>query len=286
MLQVLTTVKEMRAYVDRVRGEGKRIGLVPTMGALHAGHLTLMRQAKQVCDVVIASIFVNPTQFGPQEDYEQYPRVPENDRAKAATAGVDVIFQPEAGEIYPAGYATYVEVGGITEKLCGLSRPGHFRGVATVVCKLFHIVRPDRAFFGQKDAQQTLVIRRMARDLHMDVAVDVLPIVREEDGLALSSRNVYLSPQERTAARVLYRSLGTAEAAVREGERNVTKLLGLIQSELARESLARIEYAEIYGYPELNPIQELQDKALVALAVWFGSTRLIDNTILEVAACS
>jgi pantoate--beta-alanine ligase len=279
-MEVIQTIEAMRAFTAQARRNGKRIGLVPTMGALHEGHLTLMRRARTTCDVVVASIFVNPTQFGPNEDFTLYPRPLENDCRQAESADVAAIFNPTPSEMYPAGYATYVNVGGITAKLCGLSRPGHFQGVATVVTKLLNIVQPDFAFFGQKDAQQCLVIEQMASDLNMAVKIVMIPIVRNADGLALSSRNIYLSPEERTAALVLSRSLRLATQAVQNGERNLNEIRNLVWQEITAEPLAIIDYAEIYRYPDLQAVDTLQDKALLALAVKIGKTRLIDNTIL------
>ncbi|SDF81830.1 Pantothenate synthetase [Sporomusa acidovorans DSM 3132] len=281
MMRLIETIQEMRAFVTAARAAGKTIALVPTMGALHDGHLSLMRQAKAQCDIVIASVFVNPTQFGPNEDLQCYPRDLAGDSEKASRVGVDVIFHPTVAEMYPNGYASFVSVEKITDKLCGLSRPGHFRGVATVVSKLFNIVQPDKAFFGQKDAQQVLVIQQMIRDLDFNVQLEMVPIVREEDGLAMSSRNRYLSAQERSAALVLSQSLSLAQQLVREGERDIAKIRTAVVKRIAEQPLANIDYVEIYNYPELEPVSTLSTQALVALAVRFGSTRLIDNAILE-----
>lgn len=281
-MKIIETVKEMRDFVKQANKQGKTIALVPTMGSLHEGHLTLMRKAKEACDIVVASIFVNPTQFGPNEDFDKYPRDLTGDSQAAASAGVEVIFHPTAREMYPAGYASFVEIEGITEKLCGLSRPGHFRGVATVVNKLFNIIQPDKAFFGQKDAQQVLVLQRMAADFNINVSIEVVPIVREADGLAMSSRNAFLSVEERQAALVLSRSLKLAEKLVAQGERNIETIRSKVMEEIGTEKLAECDYAEIFNYPALEEISALRDKALLALAVRIGSTRLIDNTILEV----
>lgn len=281
-MQIIKTIQEMRNFVDAVRKTGKSIGLVPTMGALHDGHLALMRRAKGQCDVVVASIFVNPTQFGPQEDLTCYPRDLAGDSEKASRVGVDAVFHPTVTEMYPDGYSSYVYVEGITDKLCGLSRPGHFRGVTTVVSKLFNIVQPDKAFFGQKDAQQILVIKRMVRDLNMNVQLEMVPIVREDDGLAMSSRNRYLSVEERSAALVLSQSLFLAQKLVQAGEREITKIRAEVANCIAEQPLANIDYVEIYSYPDLATVSTLETKALLALAVRFGITRLIDNTILEV----
>jgi len=280
-MQVIETIQEMRAFVNAARNQRKSIALVPTMGALHEGHLTLMRWAKAQCDIVITSIFVNPTQFGPQEDLACYPRDLAGDSEKASSVGVDVIFHPTIAEMYPNRYASYVHVEELTDKLCGLSRPGHFRGVTTVVSKLFNIVQPDKAFFGQKDAQQVLVIDQMVRDLNMNVQLEMVPIVREDNGLAMSSRNRYLSAEERSAAMVLSQSLSLAEQLVRGGERDIAKIRAAVVSAITEQPLANLDYVEIYNYPELESASILATKALLALAVRFGTTRLIDNTILE-----
>lgn len=280
-MRTIETIEEMRLFVKEAKAKGLSIGLVPTMGSLHEGHLTLMRQAKKQCDVVVASIFVNPVQFGPNEDFDKYPRDLAGDSARAGTAGIDAIFHPLAKEMYPAGYSSFVEVDGITQKLCGLSRPGHFRGVATVVTKLFNIVQPDRAFFGQKDAQQVLVLKRMASDLNMNVAIEIVPIVREADGLAMSSRNAFLSDEERKAALVLSRSLRLAQQLVAGGDKNIKSIRRQVITEIQSEKLAQIDYVEIYSYPALETRDDITGKALLALAVRIGSTRLIDNIILE-----
>lgn len=279
---ICRTVGEIREFVRKARALGKSIGFVPTMGYFHEGHLTLMREARKECDVVVVSLFVNPLQFGPKEDFAEYPRNFERDVSMARAEGVDAIFAPDEREMYPPGFCTYVEVEGLTRGLCGRSRPGHFRGVTTVVSKLFNIVQPDRAYFGQKDAQQLLVVRRMVEDLNMPLEVVAVPIVREPDGLAMSSRNVYLSPEQRRAATVLYRSLVAAEKAVAGGERDVEKIRALVVDMIRSEPLAEIDYVEILSWPELKEISRLDGKALLALAVKFGRTRLIDNTVLEV----
>jgi pantoate--beta-alanine ligase len=281
-MYVCHTIAEIREYVRQAGERGLVIGLVPTMGYLHEGHLELMRRAKDQCGVVVVSIFVNPLQFGPREDYAEYPRDLERDVRLAGGAGADVIFNPAAEEMYPEGYCTYVDLGDLTDKLCGRSRPGHFRGVATVVAKLFNIVRPDYAYFGQKDAQQVLVIRQMAADLDMDLEIVTVPTVREPDGLAMSSRNVYLSPAERQAATVLFHSLEMAGREVAAGERDAAKLHRMVMEMIKSEPLAEIDYVEIYGYPGLAPVAVLDGAALLAVAVKFGRTRLIDNTLLEV----
>ncbi len=279
-MDIFHTIPAVRDFVRQARAKGRVVGLVPTMGYLHEGHLELMRQAKKQCDIVVTSIFVNPTQFGPGEDLATYPRDLNRDAAMARGVGVDAIFNPGVEEIYPPGYSTYINVERLTEKLCGAARPGHFRGVATVVAKLFNIVRPDYAFFGQKDAQQALVIKRMTADLHMDVEVVVVPTVREQDGLAMSSRNIYLNPAQRQAALVLSRSLNKAAAAVKAGQRDVSKIRQLVVDLIRAEPLAEIEYVEIYSYPDLEQTKVLDGAALLALAVKIGRARLIDNIIL------
>lgn len=280
-MKILRTVEEIRDYAGRQKQAGKSIGLVPTMGALHEGHLALMRAAKEKCGTVIASVFVNPTQFGPGEDYEAYPRDFAADCAKLEAEGVDAVFHPEPGEMYPEGYLTYVTVeGDITDKLCGAKRPGHFRGVATVVTKLINLSRADEAFFGQKDAQQVVVVHRFVRDLNLNVNINMVPIVREVSGLARSSRNAYLQPGEREAATVLSASLFRAERAFKEGESSVEKLRQLVLQELSGEPQARVDYVECYSFPELKPIERVGRSALLAIAVYIGKVRLIDNVIL------
>ncbi|AIF50000.1 pantoate--beta-alanine ligase [Pelosinus sp. UFO1] len=280
-MKIISDIQEMQFFVRQAKEKGMSIGLVPTMGSLHEGHLTLMRQAKKSCDIVVASIFVNPTQFGPTEDFAKYPRDLSGDSQQAAKAGVDVIFHPQPEEMYPAGYSSFIEINGITQKLCGLSRPGHFRGVATVVTKLFNIIQPDKAFFGQKDAQQVLVLKRMVADLNMSVTLEVVPIVREEDGLAMSSRNAFLSPEERKAALVLSQSLQLAQKLVDQGQVNARNIKEQVILKIQKEKLAQIDYVEVYSYPQLENLDVIRDKALLALAVRIGNTRLIDNTILE-----
>lgn len=271
----------MQEFALRLKQEGRRIGLVPTMGALHEGHLTLMRAAKEATDFVIASVFVNPTQFGPNEDFDAYPRRFEEDCRKLESVGVDAVFHPQAADMYPQGFCTYVNVDGdITHKLCGAQRPIHFRGVATVVTKLFNITQADEAFFGQKDAQQVVVVCRFVQDLNLPVHINMVPIVREESGLARSSRNVYLSPEEKTAALVLSRSLRLAKDAYEKGERNATVLKALVTKEIAGEPLAAIDYVDLFSFPALEAIETVDEKSLLALAVRIGKTRLIDNIIL------
>jgi pantoate--beta-alanine ligase len=280
-VQLYETVQAVREAVKGARRAGKRIGFVPTMGYLHEGHRALMRQARAECGYVVVSIFVNPTQFGPNEDFDRYPRDLERDMALCHSVPVDAIFHPSVTEMYPPGSLTSVQVSGITDTLCGASRPGHFEGVATVVTKLFHIVQPDIAYFGQKDAQQVAVIRRLARDLNMDLEIRPVPTVRESDGLAMSSRNVYLSPAERQGALVLSRSLKLAQERVAAGERDLAALRREMEAAIAAEPLANIDYVSIVDYDTLRPVERLETKALAALAVRFGKTRLIDNCILE-----
>ena len=280
-MKIFRTVKEMQEFALRLKQEGRRIGLVPTMGALHEGHLTLMRAAKEATDFVIASVFVNPTQFGPNEDFDAYPRRFEEDCRKLESVGVDTVFHPQAADMYPQGFCTYVNVDGdITHKLCGAQRPIHFRGVATVVTKLFNITQADEAFFGQKDAQQVVVVCRFVQDLNLPVHINMVPIVREESGLARSSRNVYLSPEEKTAALVLSRSLRLAKDAYEKGERNAAVLKALVTKEIAGEPLAAIDYVDLFSFPALEAIETVDEKSLLALAVRIGKTRLIDNIIL------
>jgi len=281
-MTIVRSVSAMKALSRGWRREGRRIGFVPTMGYLHEGHLSLVRESKVRADVTVVSIFVNPTQFGPNEDFKKYPRDLEKDSAFLSEAGVDCLFYPDAAEIYPPNYRTYVEVEGLQDRLCGRSRPGHFRGVATIVLKLFDIVGPDQAFFGAKDAQQVLIIGRMAADLDLDVEVVTCPIVREPDGLAMSSRNAYLTTDQRTAARVLSTSLRWADKAVGAGERDAGRLLSGIRSILEAEPLARIDYVEAVDPETLDPVAEIRGQVLVALAVFIGPTRLIDNIRLDV----
>ena len=280
-MKILTTIKDIKAYAAACKAQGKTIGLVPTMGALHEGHLTLMRAAREKCDIVIASVFVNPTQFGPNEDYDAYPRQFAADCEKLESVNIDAVFHPEPAEMYPEGYCTFVNVDGdITHKLCGAQRPGHFRGVATVVTKLINLARADEAFFGQKDAQQVTVIRRFVEDLNINVHINMVPIAREESGLARSSRNSYLSAEEKTAALVLSRSLQQAKAAYTQGETDVAALENIVKAELTKEPMASIDYVKAYAYPSLKPLTKVSEDTLLAIAVRIGKTRLIDNVIL------
>lgn len=261
----------------QARAESRIVGLVPTMGALHQGHTSLIARAKKECSPLIASIFVNPKQFGPNEDFTKYPRSFESDSEKLKQAGLDALFTPEAAEIYPKDFSTYVHVEGLSERLEGRSRPGHFRGVATVVMKLLQIVQPHRAYFGRKDAQQTRLITQMARDLNLDSEIVVCPIVREPDGLALSSRNTYLNPDERQAAAVLYRALEAAKGELSRGVRDALQLKEVLQRTLSRERLAAVDYAEIADAESFEPVVRVNQACYVLLAVFIGKTRLIDN---------
>ena len=280
-MKILATIHETRAACRSERMQGKRLGLVPTMGALHEGHLSLVREAKARCDTVAVSLFVNPTQFGPNEDLAKYPRPYERDRELLEKEGVAILFAPSAEEMYPQGKATLVVVEGLSERLDGRSRPGHFRGVTTVVSKLFHIIEPDVAFFGQKDAAQSAVIRRMVSDLNFSVEIVICPIVREPDGLAMSSRNAYLNPDERQRALALHRSLNRVENEFRAGERNAARLIDAATKVFAPEPQIRLDYFEIVDPNTLDPVEQIERPALVAVAAYVGSTRLIDNRMLN-----
>jgi pantoate--beta-alanine ligase len=279
-MKIIRAILEMRAASRAAHAKGQRLGLVPTMGALHQGHLALVQAAKSQCDVVAASIFVNPLQFGPGEDLSQYPRTFERDCERLEKEGVDFLFAPPVEEMYPGGALTYVNVEGLSEKLDGKSRPGHFRGVTTVVSKLFHIVEPDLAFFGQKDAAQVAIIRRMVRDLNIPAEIVVCPIVREPDGLAMSSRNAYLNGQQRKSALVLSRSLAHIRELFQRGERNGTVLITAGKCLLREEPCVRLDYFEIVNPETLDPVAEIRQNSLVAVAAYLGTTRLIDNILL------
>jgi pantoate--beta-alanine ligase len=271
----------MKQVTRQARAEGRPVGFVPTMGALHEGHMSLVRAAMAECHPVIASIFVNPTQFGPGEDLQKYPRTFEADRKRLEQAGVSYLFAPEAAEMYPQGFRTWVNVEGLSDRLEGRVRPGHFRGVTTVVLKLLEIVQPQKAFFGRKDAQQARLIQQMARDLHLDCEIIVCPIVREPDGLAMSSRNAYLSPDERRAAVVLHRSLDAAQRAIDRGEHDAVRLTAAIRETLRSEPLAQTDYVELVDAETLEPVTRLRRTCLALLAARFGPTRLIDNLLIE-----
>lgn len=277
---VVETVSRMKQISESERAAGKKIGFVPTMGYLHEGHLSLVRRCRQENDVVVVSIFVNPTQFGPNEDYASYPRDLNRDLSMLQAENVDYVFVPSVEEMYPPHYSTYVVEESLSKYLCGKSRPTHFRGVCTVVTKLFNIVKPHRAYFGQKDAQQFRIIRRMVRDLNMDVEVIECPIVREPDGLAMSSRNVYLVGEERKQALALYQSLKIAEQLYRAGERSAERIKEKMLEHFAKFNLVRVDYVEIVDEETLQPVERLEGKVLVAVAAWVGKARLIDNTIL------
>ncbi len=271
----------MKLAAHQAKAEGRSAGFVPTMGALHEGHMALVRAALSECQPVIASIFVNPTQFGPSEDFQKYPRTFEADSRKLEDAGVDYLFAPEPAEIYPPGFRTWVNVEGLSDRLEGRVRPGHFRGVTTVVLKLLEIVQPQKAFFGRKDAQQARIIRQMARDLHLDSEIVVCPIVREPDGLAMSSRNAYLSPGERRASTILFRALDAARASIASGERDALRLMAAMREMLRTEKLAEPEYVELVNAETLEQVTRLRCDCLALLAVRIGPVRLIDNLLIE-----
>jgi len=276
-VETIRTIAWMKEAARQARAESRIIGFVPTMGALHEGHTALVQRAKQECSPVIASIFVNPKQFGPNEDFAKYPRKIESDSEKFSAVGVDALFLPDAAEIYPGGFRTYVTVEGLSDRLEGRSRPGHFRGVATVVMKLLEIVQPHCAYFGRKDAQQVRIISQMVRDLNLDTEIVVCPIVRESDGLALSSRNAYLSADERRAATVLHRALEAARAQLAAGVRDSLQLQNTMRKIIAAEPLANVDYAEIVDADAFEPIMRITRPSYILLAVFLGKTRLIDN---------
>lgn len=280
-METVHTIEWMRQVARQARAEGHLIGFVPTMGALHEGHLSLVRAAARQCSPLVVSIFVNPKQFGPSEDFQKYPRTLEADRARLESQHVDYIFAPPPAEMYPDGFRTHVNVEGLSERLEGRSRPGHFRGVATVVAKLFEIVQPHFAYFGRKDAQQARIIRQMARDLNLDTEVVVCPIVREADGLAMSSRNAYLSAEERRAATVLYRALAAARALIAAGERDAVHLAAGIRRAVAAEPLVSLDYVEVVNAESFEGVTRLQRSCLALIAAFVGKTRLIDNMLIE-----
>lgn len=285
-MEIINRRQRMASVARKLRREEeKTIGLVPTMGALHEGHLSLVREARRMCDVVIVSVFVNPAQFGPSEDFTRYPRDLTGDTTKLADYNVDYIFAPPVEEVYPKGFATYVTVEGLSDPMEGAARPGHFRGVSTVLTVLFNTIRPDFAFFGQKDAQQTLVVRRLVRDLAFDIEVVVLPTVREQTGLALSSRNAYLNDEQRKAAAVLYRALSQAREVYLEGERNPKRLAEAVRAQVESEPLARLEYVGVVDAETMEKFDRIPEErpALIALAAHVGPTRLIDNIVLQPA---
>ena len=281
-MEIINRKQRMASIARKLRRENKTVGFVATMGALHAGHIALVKEARQMSDVLIVSIFVNPTQFGENEDFDKYPRDLTADTAMLAEYGVDYVFAPEKNEIYPDGFSTYVYVEGVSEGLEGASRPGHFRGVATVVTILFNAVRPDLAFFGQKDAQQVAVIKRLTTDLGFETEIVVVPTVREESGLALSSRNAYLSVDERARAAVIFQGLKEAKLAFKNGERNAANLAEIVEKKIATEELAKIDYISVVDRDTLEPVEKIEDReTLLCAAIRFGKVRLIDNVILN-----
>ncbi|MGD9344949.1 MAG: pantoate--beta-alanine ligase [Candidatus Aminicenantes bacterium] len=273
-------IAKLKLALREVRSEEKSVGFVPTMGFLHAGHLSLVKASIERADCTVVSLFVNPTQFGPKEDFDEYPRDLERDSRLLEELGIDYLFCPDPEEIYPHDYKTYVEVKDLQDVMEGRSRPGHFRGVCTVVLKLLNIVRPDVAFFGQKDAQQAIILQKMAKDLNLDVRIEVMPTVREKDGLALSSRNVYLDPQQRQSALCLSRSLDEAVRMIRSGERRAGPIRDRMMEIIEGEDLAKLDYIAIVDPVSLKPLTEIKQEALIALAVFFGKVRLIDNRIV------
>jgi len=279
-MHVIESPQAMQQLADQFRVQGKRIGFVPTMGAFHEGHLSLMRRSREENDISVVSIFVNPIQFDRQDDFEMYPRDLAGDLKRAKEVGVDYVFAPSAKAMYPHGYQTFVEVEEITKRWEGASRPGHFKGVTTVVTKLFHVVKPHRAYFGQKDYQQALVIKRMVADLNLDVEIKMTPTIREPDGLAMSSRNANLSPEERRAALCLYRSLRSAEEQVRSGEQNAQRIVEGMKAIFAGEPLARLDYTAACHPETLEPLRQVQGPVLFAVAAFVGKTRLIDNCLV------
>lgn len=281
-MKIISTVAETRAIIKEWKKNGLKVGLVPTMGYLHEGHLSLIKKAVSENDRVVVSIFVNPTQFGPNEDYETYPRDIDKDSALCESAGADIIFHPEASEMYPKGACTYVNMTGLTDALCGKSRPTHFQGVCTVVSKLFNITTPDNAYFGQKDAQQLAVIKRMVKDLNFDINITGCPIVREEDGLAKSSRNTYLNKEERKAALVLHKSITCGQSLVNDGERNASVVINRMKDIINAEPLAKTDYVEIVDMNTMESVSVIKGEILCAIAVYIGKTRLIDNFIVNV----
>lgn len=281
-MKIIKSINQIKNGIKRYKRNGKLIGFVPTMGCLHKGHLSLAYAARRECDIVVMSIFVNPAQFGPREDFKRYPRNIKRDERLAKKAGVEIIFYPSVKTMYPEGYSTFVNVEGITTRLCGAFRPGYFRGVVTVVTKLFNIVEPDIAYFGQKDAQQAIVIKRMVKDLNMDIKIKILPIVRESSGLAMSSRNVYLSTDERRDANILFIALQEARRMIKLGvvdsRRIIERMRSLIKS---KPSVSKIDYIKIVDLERLLPVNKIKNRVLIVFAVWFGETRLIDNIIVD-----
>jgi pantoate--beta-alanine ligase len=281
-MQIINTIKEMQAFTKALKAEGKTVGFVPTMGALHEGHMSLLRRSIEENDVTVASIFINPTQFGPSEDFNRYPKDHKADMEKISTLNVEVVFLPDVSEIYPKGFSTFIYVGGIGSILCGASRPDHFNGVATIVTKLFNIVMPDRAYFGQKDFQQTVVIKKLVKELGFDIDIVACPIIREDDGLAMSSRNSYLSDEERKSALILNKALQYGETLMVSGkEDNISSVKDKIAALIKSDTLVKIDYVEIVGTQYLEKIQEVKLPAAICIAVNIGNTRLIDNIIVQ-----
>ncbi|PKM79187.1 MAG: pantoate--beta-alanine ligase [Firmicutes bacterium HGW-Firmicutes-13] len=281
-MEIIRTIPELKEKIRQIRASGKTIGFVPTMGYLHEGHLSLVRSAGKDCSFVVVSIYVNPIQFGVGEDFEEYPRDLTGDAMLCEKEGVDLIFAPSDKDMYPRGYVTFVDVENLTEGLCGRNRPGHLRGVTTVVTKLFNLVEPHKAYFGQKDAQQALVLKKMVEDLNMNLELIISATVREEDGLAMSSRNTYLSEKERKAGLVLYKSLQKAEELIERGCRKSQDIIREMENIINQEPLVQIDYVEIVDTTDLKRIEELKERVLIALAVKVGKTRLIDNIMVEV----
>jgi len=280
-MQIIKTIKKLRKEINKLKRRNKTIGFVPTMGALHRGHLGLIRRAGKENDIVVVSIFVNPAQFGPKEDFRKYPRNLKQDAGLCRKAGVDIIFYPDAKEIYPDNYKTYVFVLKLSDCLCGNFRPGHFQGVATVVTKLFNMVQPDIAYFGQKDAQQAVIIKKMVSDLNMPLKIKVLPTVREDEGLAMSSRNAYLSEDERKDALVLSKALNLARGLIKAGLKDAPKIIARMRKLITAKKTSRIDYISIVDLENLKPVKKVSHACLIALAVWIGKIRLIDNIIVK-----
>ncbi|MFH1413861.1 MAG: pantoate--beta-alanine ligase [Candidatus Omnitrophota bacterium] len=280
-MKVIRSVKKMAALSKKYKGRGESIGFVPTMGALHKGHISLIRNAHKGCDLVVVSIFVNPAQFSPKEDFRRYPRNLMADTNICKREGVDIIFFPDAGEMYPKNYKTYLEVDDLSQVLCGKFRPGHFRGVATVLTKLFNIVNPDFAYFGQKDALQAIITKRLVDDLNIPVKIKILPIIREMDGLAMSSRNIYLSRVQREEAAVLYQALRIAGSLIKKGNRSSKEIIRRMRLLILKKKTARIQYVSIFDLKEFKPVKRIKGRILIALAVFFGKMRLIDNVIIN-----
>lgn len=281
-MKKITKISDLKAEVTVLKSQGKRIGFVPTMGCMHEGHLSLIRESLKQCDCTVVSIFVNPTQFGPKEDFHKYPRDLKRDFEILKAEGVDYLFVPEINEMYPEGYKTYVEVYGLQDKLYGRSRPGHFKGVCTVVLKLLNIVSPDISYFGQKDAQQAILLKRMARDLNLDGKIEILPIVRDKDGLALSSRNKYLSEDKRISALSLSRSLRGAEKMIHRGERDSARIIRRMREIINSTPHTKIDYVQIVDTENLNPVSIIENEVLIAVAVFVDKVRLIDNMIMRI----